>query len=440
MKSDLEPELRDWLRRQEPDRSLFAAPLQEAVARAAVARQAPGGWLRLASAPILAAAGALAVLGVVAIVSWSSGPAPAATGPQSAAPIPTSSPTPGAPSPSPLPSPLPSPTAEAPGPYSWFTFDAWREGSTVEGPQNPTGPLHLMIRAGVDTRVTVDVERIVDSPVPPVEEGAAPFASAADGSLLYGFTSTDGAELREITIADGKDAAVLELPAAVPWATLDREAGRVYLVRFGLKDRQYEGIWEATIADHSERRLLAPSAGVYPAGTIRLYLTPGSNRLVVLECEPMRPCLVRVWEIAGDRAGVEVGNIPFDDVYGLTDTEIIIGRQRVNLDTGLVSSTGACRRGVVIATAAGPVLVYEADIPAWPGCEGDDYRLEALDLSTGRRSPVWSSADPGADPAARLLVPESGLGLFLPPSTIALSPEGFPPPDGVFLVPVETGP
>lgn len=434
MSSDQESRLREWLRRQEPDRGLVESPLREAVVRAAASRQAPAGRRPLASAPILAAVGALAVLGVVAIGSWPSGPAPAATDAQSPALAPTPTLATIAPSSS------VSPTAQAPGPYSWVTFNWWREGSTVEGPQDPTGPLHLMIRAGVDTHVTVDVERIVDSPVSPVEEGAAPFASAADGSLLYGFTSTDGAELREITIADGTDTAVLALRAAVPWATLDRAAGRVYLVWFGLADRQYEGIWEASIADGTARRLLAPSAGISPSAVIRLYLTPGGDRLVAVECEPMRTCLVRVWEIAGERSGVEVGDIPFDEVYGLTDREIIMGKRRVNLETGSVSETGACGRGVVVLTAAQPVLVYEADKPAWPECDGAAYRLVALELSTGRERQVWSSADPGADPAARLMVPDDGLGLFLPPSTIALSPEGSPPPGGVLLVPVETGP
>jgi len=339
----------------------------------------------------------------------------------------------------PMLSPSPQPSAETSStaaseqplpPFSWYTFNWWREGDHVEGPQNPTGTLHLAIRAGTDSSVSVVVDRQADSPTPPVEEGATPFASAARGSLLYGFTSTAGAELHRITIADGADSVVLRLRAAVPWAVLDDASGRVYFVRLGLADRRPEGIWEASASGGSFRRLLAPSAGLSSSARIRLYLTPDRGRLVILECEPARPCLVRIWDIDTQRPGLEIGGIPADDVAGLTDREILIGSERIDLLTGATSTIPSCGRGVVVQTDGDPFVVYEADRPASSRCAGEAYRLVALDLSTGRESEVWSSADEGVDTSARLLVPHDGLGLLLPPSSFVLSPGGEPPSAG----------
>lgn len=427
MDPDLEQELGDWLRRQEMGRFLTESTVQAALARATGTRQKTTR-LELVRWVLFAVGLAGIAVWAVIFVFGSSSVLPSSTI-GSGTPLLSPSRQPSDETPSAASSEQPFP------PFSWYTFNWWREGDHVEGPQNPTGTIHLAVRAGSGSTLSVVVDRQVGSPRPPVEEGATPFASTAAGSLLYGFTSTDGAELHQVTIADGSDSAVLALRAAVPWAVLDEAAGTVYFVRLGLADRRYEGIWEVSASGASARRVLAPSPGLSSSARIRLYLTPDRDRLVVLECEPARPCALRVWGIGTQRPGLEIRGVPADDLAGLTDREVIIGSERIDLLTGATSTIPSCGRGVVVQTGGDPFVVYEADRPASSRCAGDAYRLVALDLSTGRESQVWSSASEGVDASARLLVPDDGLGLLLPPSMFVLSADGEPPSAGrAFLV------
>ncbi len=365
---------------------------------------------------LVAGAAGLAVLALAVIALGPSSLPPAQPPPPASAPAgPSASPvvalTPSA-------TVLPTPTNAVALSYGWYSFDFVQEGSHVEGPQNPLGRLHLRIRTGIALTVTADLERVVDAPQPQLELNAAPFATAADGAVVYGYTLVKGAVIRQVSIADGAETPVATIPAAVPQAVLDRPNGRLYYARFGLKDRQYEGIWEQNLVGGSERRLLGPSGGIEaPAGAqvhVRLFLTPGGDRLVAVECPTIGTCVIRVWEIVGERHGITVSDVPPDDVAGLTGVEIIVGNRRVNLETGAMSTTATCfRPGTVVRTQDGAALVYVADGP-WSSCPGGPYRLDALDLSTGVVRTVWSAGDTGATPTLELVSPDAGLGLELP--------------------------
>ncbi|MDA8237441.1 MAG: hypothetical protein M0T75_06100 [Chloroflexi bacterium] len=387
--------------------------------------QQRGGMHRAVLALVAGTAG-LAVLALAAIALGPRTLPPAQPPPlasASAGPSPTSPPTPTV---------VPTPTNAAALSYGWYRFESVQEGSHVEGPQDPLGLVHLRIRTGVALQVTADFEKVVDPPRPQLELNAAPFATAADGAMVYGYTLVEGAVIRQVSIADGAETPVATIPAAVPQAVLDRSRGLLFYARFGLEDRRYQGIWELDLAGGSERRLLGPSGGIKAeAGAqvrVKLFLTPDRDRLVAVECPTIGTCVVRVWELDGGRPGITVRDMPPDDVAGLTDSEIVVGNRRVNLDTGAMTTTLTCfLPGTVVRTQDGAALIYVADGP-WSSCPGGPYRLDALDLSTGVVRTVWSAGDTTATPTLQLVSPDAGLGLELPPSTFLVSPDGLVPP------------
>ena len=412
---DAEAELREWVRAQESPPQMASSIARAAVEHAGQTRQVRGAP-RILLAMVAAATIGVAGLAVVSIGGTFTA-APARVSPAASNAVgPTVGPSVTA----------ASPTEIAPQDFGWYVFNWYREGDHVEGPQNPAGSLHMELRTGRGQATTGRLTREVASPDPPIEEGAAPFATSVGALAVYGFTSTEGAEIHLVGLVDGSDTRLLTIQAAVPAAVLDIGRNTVYLARFGLTDRRYEGVWAVPLDGSPARQLLGGDGIPDPLGArVDLFLSTTQRWLAVLECYRARPCAVRGWDLVTGEA-TPTAEVVAANVVGFGDHKIVVGDAIVDLANGTVETFPSCGAGTVVAKAdGGSLLVYEAD-QVYPGtshCPGVAYRLVVRDLTTGHETKVELGTAAGDIPL-RLVAPDALLGLDLPDGTILLAPEG----------------
>lgn len=274
----------------------------------------------------------------------------------------------------------------------WFaqTFD-FASDSELRGYRLSVGLL--------DGTVTRDVNVGLATRNPPSQwSGALPFAAGPfDGQVLYGYFDGTTSKLRVVSAADGDDRLILETDEVVHQAVLDPVTGALYYLALDPVSRRELGIFSGRIQSREAEQLVPPRFS--PDATqiaSRLFLTPGGSRLVSHDCRDDE-CRLRAYAAANGDPIFDVA-APASDVFGITDSEVILSGASVSVGEGCPQAPcpaiafdlesgqrhplgNVCGAAMVVGGPAGPVLVSDG---AQPGqCAPGPVPIAATDIRTG---------------------------------------------------------
>ncbi len=360
------------------------------------------------------------------------------------------------PSPTLAPSPVLSPTAaptSAPATsvgidlalYAWFEISAG--GPCPNGvvseplsdcldPGAPTLATITLEAATLDGRYGRTVERTLAGVSEPEQlERAQPRAVLGDGAVVF-YTANDanGGSVRSLTLVDGADVEVFRSVDLVTAVANDESDGSLLVALVSAGKRVDRGVWRVdpatgtalqVVEARTDLDMTRRANGWQP----RIYLAPGGDRLVTLDCMDWT-CEARVIDA---RTGTQVSDatgLRDEEVYGISANELVgifdcpqrpCPISALDLGTGALAPLVTSCEGSSAAIAEGgqqPALLGVGPVPAT--CAAGS--VSSVSTDAGATNTVWTAT--GSDTGLLVVERNAGLGYSAAPGWIALGPGG----------------
>jgi hypothetical protein len=198
-----------------------------------------------------------------------------------------------------------------------------------------------------------------------------PFARrhAAEG-VVFGYFDGVRSVVEWVDPRSGAAETIFQSDAPIHDAVLSRDRKTLYAALLNKTDHREAGVWAFDLPAKGGGRLLLAATGFDPANVgllEELFTTPDGSALVVRDC--FHECRVRVVDLATHQVRIAARRLPTNTtVWGLTDTEIVYDANcalpcplsALDLSTGRETPVGwFCSAGVVVGAPEGTFIVAD---------------------------------------------------------------------------------